>query len=97
MNFRAYAAELIATFTLTFIGAGAIIATKSEPSAGLITIALAHGLALSMAIYATSHISGGHVNPAVTGQCWSRNESSRRMPWAMSSHNLPGRPSRPCF
>ena len=61
MNFRAYAAELIATFTLTFIGAGAIITTTVESSAGLVTIALAHGLPLSMVVFVTGHISGGHV------------------------------------
>lgn len=60
-----YFAELIATFGLTFIGGGAIL---SDPLShiGLVGIALAHGLALMSMIYATGHISGGHVNPAVT-------------------------------
>ena len=55
---RASIAELIGTFTLTFIGAGAIIAG----SGGLVGVALAHGLALAAAVYATN----GHINPAVT-------------------------------
>ena len=55
--------EFIGTFSLTFIGAGAIIATGGE---NLVAIAFAHGLALSMAVYASGHISGGHINPAVT-------------------------------
>ena len=54
--------EFIGTFSLTFIGAGAIIATGGE---NLVAIAFAHGLALSMAVYASGHISGGHINPAV--------------------------------
>ena len=55
--------ELIGTFSLTFIGAWAIIATGGD---NLVAIAFAHGLALSMAVYASGHISGGHINPAVT-------------------------------
>jgi MIP family channel proteins len=62
---RAGVAEAVATFTLTFIGAGAIIHNQAA-GGGLVAIALAHGLALSMAVFATGHISGGHVNPAVT-------------------------------
>ncbi|MEE8142656.1 MAG: MIP family channel protein [Planctomycetota bacterium] len=58
---RACVAELMATFTLTFIGVAAICA-----GGNLVAIALAHGLALAVAVYATGHISGGHVNPAVT-------------------------------
>ncbi len=59
--------ELIATFLLTFIGAGAILTTTwSGQSAGLLIIALAHGVVLSIAVSATMNISGGHVNPAVT-------------------------------
>ena len=56
---RASIGELAGTFTLTFIGAGAII----NGVGGLTGIALAHGLALSMAVYFTQ---GGHINPAVT-------------------------------
>ena len=66
-TFRSCVAELVGTFTLTFIGAGAIISNAGAGGGGgLVAIALAHGLALSMAVYATGHISGGHINPAVT-------------------------------
>lgn len=58
-------AELIGTFILTFVGAGAIISTASS-SGPLLLIALAHGLALAVAISITMNISGGHINPAVT-------------------------------
>ncbi len=59
--------ELIGTFALTFIGAGAILVntwTGGQP--GLLGIAIAHGLALSIAVSAAMNISGGHINPAVT-------------------------------
>ena len=55
-------AELIGTFALTFIGGAAII----NGQAGLIGVALAHGLTLAVMISCIGHISGGHINPAVT-------------------------------
>jgi MIP family channel proteins len=55
--------EAIGTFILTFIGAGSIIATGGGT---LIVIALAHGIALAIAVSAAMNISGGHINPAVT-------------------------------
>jgi MIP family channel proteins len=58
-------AELIGTFTLVFIGAGAGSAMEAN-SAGTIGVAFAHGLALLVIIYAWGSISGAHVNPAVT-------------------------------
>jgi len=63
--------EAVGVFILTFIGAGSIIATQylSTPSQsypGLIVVALAHGLALAIAVSAAMNISGGHINPAVT-------------------------------
>jgi len=64
---RKLLAEMIGTFALVFIGAGAVSANSFLPnSVGLIGIALAHGLVLMSMIYATSHISGTHINPAVT-------------------------------
>jgi MIP family channel proteins len=62
-NYKAYLAELIGAFTLTFIGGGAI---ANGGQGALIGVALAHGLAIATMIYALGHISGIHINPAVT-------------------------------
>jgi MIP family channel proteins len=61
------AAEFVGTFTLIFIGIGAI-ANNSSPAAGvgLLGVALAHGLAIAVMVSATGAISGGQLNPAVT-------------------------------
>ncbi len=58
-------AEFIGTFTLIFIGVGAIY-HFGEISGGLLAIALAHGLAIAVMVSATGGISGGQLNPAVT-------------------------------
>lgn len=64
---RAGLAEAIGTFALVFIGAGSIIADQvSGGRIGLTGIALAHGLAIATLVSATGHLSGGHLNPAVT-------------------------------
>ncbi len=66
-----YFAEFFATFGLVFIGAGAVIMnTITGGALGLTGIALAHGLVLMAMVYATGHVSGGHVNPAVTTAMW---------------------------
>lgn len=66
-QWRASLAELIGTFALVFIGAGAIIIdSHTEGGVGLLGIAFAHGLVLSVVVTATMNISGGHINPAVT-------------------------------
>jgi len=62
-------AEMIGAFLLSFIGAGAICLTAVESAggaAGLLGVAIAHGLILSIAISCAMNVSGGHVNPAVT-------------------------------
>ena len=61
MKFRASFSELIGTFALIFIGAGAA-AIGGE----LIVIALAHGMVIIGLAYAYGHHSGTHINPAVT-------------------------------
>ncbi len=64
-------AEFIATLLFVFLGAGSVVITGSLASGELtatrlVTIALAHGLAITLLVFATAHISGGHINPAVT-------------------------------
>jgi aquaporin Z len=61
---RELGAEFIGTFMLVSAVCGA--ALFSAPSAGLIAVALAVGLAVLGMAYAVGHISGGHFNPAVT-------------------------------
>jgi aquaporin Z len=60
---RALIVEFIGPFTLTLIGAGAIIITQGKD---LVAIALAHGLAIGLMVAAAGHISGGVYNPALT-------------------------------
>jgi MIP family channel proteins len=60
-------AELLGMFAFVFLGAGSIITnTLTGGAIGLLGIALAHGLALSLMITIFAATSGGHLNPAVT-------------------------------
>jgi aquaporin Z len=61
-------AEALGTFFLCFAGIGAIVSVSApiESGVGLVGIALAHGLALSVAVSIFAGISGAHFNPAVT-------------------------------
>jgi aquaporin TIP len=64
---RPLIAEFLGTFALIFIGIGAIFHMgRLTNNAGLLTIALAHGLTIAVMVSATGHISGGQLNPAVT-------------------------------
>ena len=58
-------AEAVATFALTFVGAGAIW-VGGGAEADLLTVAVAHGIILSVMVTATMNISGAHINPAIT-------------------------------
>lgn len=65
--FRRAAAEALGVFALVFAGCGAIIAEAEHPgSLGVVGIALVFGLVVMAMVYATGHLSGAHLNPAVT-------------------------------
>jgi len=63
---RASLAETIGTFAFVFVGAGAVCVQAWEGDLGPLAVAAAHGLVLAVMITATAHLSGGHLNPAVT-------------------------------
>ncbi len=64
---RRAAAESLAAFALVLAGCGAIV-TDAEGGGilGTVGIALVFGLVIMAMIYATGHLSGAHINPAVT-------------------------------
>lgn len=60
-------AEGLAAFALVFAGCGAIVADATYDGAlGVVGIALVFGLIIMVMVYATGHLSGAHINPAVT-------------------------------
>jgi aquaporin TIP len=65
---RLVTAEALGTFGLVFVGAAVVVVNGGFPNSGigLLGIALAHAIVLSVMITATMTISGGHLNPAVT-------------------------------
>ena len=68
---RALLAEAAGTFWFISIGAGSIVANHMTNGAvTVVGIALAHGLALAVAVSSFGAVSGGHFNPAVTLGLW---------------------------
>lgn len=60
-------AELVGTFLFVLAGTGSAVANAANNGGlGILGVAVAHGLALSVVVTATLRISGGHLNPAVT-------------------------------
>ncbi|KAI7739955.1 hypothetical protein M8C21_029357 [Ambrosia artemisiifolia] len=71
-SIKSYLAEFISTLLFVFAGVGSAIAYAKLTAdaaldpAGLVAVAICHGLALFVAVSIAANISGGHVNPAVT-------------------------------
>jgi MIP family channel proteins len=63
---RLLVAEAIGAFALVFAGAGAIMVDAKTGALGHVGVAITFGLVIMAMIYAVGHISGAHLNPAVT-------------------------------
>jgi glycerol uptake facilitator protein len=67
---NAYLAEFFGTLLVILLGegsvAGALLKNSKSENDGWLTIVIAWGLAVTIAIYAVGGISGAHLNPAVT-------------------------------
>ncbi len=65
---REAAAEFLGTFVLIVFGSGVVaqVVLGGEAAGSYITITIAWGLAVTMGVYASAGVSGGHLNPAVT-------------------------------
>jgi MIP family channel proteins len=91
-SLRPYVAELIGTFALVLLGAGAVCAravVSDVATFDLTGIALAQGLVLAVMLTATINVSGGFLNPAVTVVLWVlRRIDTNKLGWLLLAQFL---------
>ena len=82
---REFIGEALGTFLLTLFGCGSVAtAVLFDAHPGLMSVALAWGIAVMLAIYLTRHLSSAHLNPAVTlAMVVGRRMSVRKLPLYM--------------
>jgi glycerol uptake facilitator-like aquaporin len=74
---RRLTAEFVGTFALVFAGCGAIMVDAKTGALGHLGVALSFGLVIMVMVYAVGHVSGAHLNPAVSFAF----ALSRHFPW----------------
>jgi MIP family channel proteins len=74
---RRLTAELVGTFALVFAGCGAVMVESKTGALGHVGVAITFGLMIMVMIYAVGHVSGAHLNPAVSLAF----ALSRHFPW----------------
>jgi aquaporin Z len=85
---RVYVAELFGTFWLVLGGCGSAVLAAAFPEVGigLLGVSLAFGLTVLTMAYAIGHISGCHLNPAVSIGLWAggRFEANQLLPYIVA-------------
>jgi aquaporin Z len=85
---KAYAAECFGTFWLVLGGCGSAVLAAAFPGVGigLTGVSLAFGLTVVTMAYAIGHVSGCHLNPAVSIGLWAggRFEAAKLLPYVVA-------------